>query len=300
MKFKKSRKFTVAIASMLLAFSAASAVTGTVAWFTASNVVSASGMYVMAEKEDGIVMANEGLTSWSTAVTASHDGKIGENQAGFIPTSTLDGDKWAHASAVQADQKDGVVDSYHMLTTSENSNGVYKATINDAAKNIYLLNKFYLKSASTSTITGDLYSYVKAEVTGTSASAELNKALRVLVKYGSDVNIYAPISGGTTIYTVCTAVTEDKAETPENEYAKTMTAIPATSGVFTGATTHKLSSAVTIPANIPDAPNTVNSFEVQVFAYFEGEDAACFSNNIVATLDKLSITVKLGTASNLA
>jgi hypothetical protein len=285
----------------MLLLSVAGSITGTVAWFTASNVVSASGMYVMAEKEDGIVMANESLTGWSTAVTASHDGKIGENQAGFIPTSTLDGAAWAHASAVQADDEVAVENSYHMLTTSENSNGVYKATINDAAKNIYLLNKFYLKSASTSTITGDLYSYVKAEVTGTSARAELNKALRVLVKYGSDVNIYAPISGGTTSYTVCTAVTEDDTSTPDtNEYAKTMTAIPAANGVFTGATTHKLSSAVTIPANIPAAPDTVNTFEVQVFAYFEGEDAACFSNNIVATLDKLSITVKLGTASNLA
>jgi len=296
---RKSKILAAAIG--LLAFSTAASITGTVAWFTASNVVSAEGIYVMAEKEDGIVMANEDFDSWSTAVQASHDGTIGSPaaQAGFIPTSTKDASTWAHASAVQADDELAVESSYALVTPTLNGSdtGIYKASINNVDKNIYLLNTFYLKSASTDPISGNLYSYVKAEVVGTSVSVELNKALRVLVKYGSDVNVYAPINGATTSYSVCTAINsgDNPATTDVTE-----TSYPTKESVsaLTGATTNLLKSNVTIPANNPDSVN-VNTFPVNVYCYFEGEDAACFSNNIKATLDQLSITVKLGTSSTL-
>ena len=293
----KRKSKIVAAAIALMTFSAAASITGTVAWFTASNVVKAEGIYVMAEKEDGIVMANEDFDVWATAVEASHDGTINNAQAGFIPTSTKDATTWAHASAVRADDELAVDSTYELVSASLNGSGtgVYKATINDVDKNIYLLNTFYLKSASTSTITGNLYSYVKAEVVGSSVSVELNKALRVLVKHGSDINVYAPINGATASYSVCTSITpDDPSTTDTNEFAVNKESVSA----FAGNSTHQLSSNVTIPANVPGSEN-VNTFPVDVYCYFEGEDAACFSNNITATLDQLSIIVKLGTSSTL-
>ena len=85
MKFSKKSK-VMAAAIAMLTLSTAGAVTGTVAWFTSSNVVTASGMSIQAEAEQGILIANESFATWKDSVEASHKGA---NKT-FIPTSTAD------------------------------------------------------------------------------------------------------------------------------------------------------------------------------------------------------------------
>lgn len=278
----KKMKKVMAAAIAMMTFSTAATVTGTVAWFTASNVVTANGMYVMADKEEGIVIANEGFDSWATSVTASHDGKVDSQQAKFIPTSTVDASTWAHASASIQNDKTAVESSYAMISpTLIGSTGVYQASINGNNKNIYLLNTFYIKSASTEIVNSDLYAKVTAEVTH---EDNLNKTLRVLVKHSDDEQIFAPIQGATLSYDVCTAVS-----------GETVTKTAATAKYNEVV---KLSESVTIPANNPSAPD-ITTFPVNIYAYFEGEDAACYSDNITTTLADLQITVKLGTTATL-
>ena len=308
MKFTKKLKAILAAVPMLI-LSTAAAVTGTVAWFTASNIVSAEGMLVQAEKENGIVLNNESLANdnWKTSIKASHDGKVDDEQAKFIPTSSYNGTTWAHANAESASIKDANVDSYAVYAESQTTvngsgTGVYQIDVGGVKNNIYLLNKLYLKSATTAPVTGTLYSYVKASVVGTNKSVELNKALRVLVKYEDAVNVYAPIADALMSYDICKEiVTPAVQDDPTTQIDEHVTAEIATEHVnaLAGGQTNPLKANVTIPANNPDSP-AINSFEVKVYVYFEGEETECYSNNITETLDQLSIMVKLGTQDNLA
>ena len=72
----KKMKKIMAAAIAMMTFSTAAAVTGTVAWFTASNIVSASGMSIQADTEQGILISNEGFATWKDSVVASHNGEI--------------------------------------------------------------------------------------------------------------------------------------------------------------------------------------------------------------------------------
>ena len=194
MKFTKKLKAILAAVPMLI-LSTAAAVTGTVAWFTASNIVVADGIYLQADKEEGFVINNEGLAlaDWGASIKASHDGKItvGDSkvQARFVPTSTADATAWYHANAEhQNDHTAAQGTTYTGLETevAEQGTGVYKAEISDGVnKNLYLLNSFYLKASTTTILNANgLWAKVSAVVDGTSASTALNNALRVLVRYG--------------------------------------------------------------------------------------------------------------------
>ena len=85
---KKSKIIVPALGILVL--STAAAVTGTVAWFTSSNLVSVSGMQLKIDPEDGMVVANEAKSPWATSAVASHTGKDAEdNQLSFMLTSTV-------------------------------------------------------------------------------------------------------------------------------------------------------------------------------------------------------------------
>ena len=59
--FEKIKAIMMALPLMIL--STAAAVTGTVAWFTASNVVNVEGMSIQAEAEEVIVISNSDKSS---------------------------------------------------------------------------------------------------------------------------------------------------------------------------------------------------------------------------------------------
>lgn len=276
----KKMKKIVAAAMAMMTFSTAAAVTGTVAWFTSSNIVTASGMSIEADTEQGILIANElfstpdGKTSeWNDSTVASHTGA----DAKFIPTSTSDTVTWYHANAAEYDNH-AAGDSYTSYTGTQivNNDGVHSITLNNISKNIYLRNLFHIKaSVPQDQVQKTLY-INKVEASVGTNSVELDKALRFVVVYNDGttdkVKIYAPLETSTDLanYTVHNGVTV----TPLNE--KNV----------------ELATNVTIPGSETLNENTLL---IKTFVYFEGEDVHCKSSNIKVTLDRLSITVQFGT-----
>ena len=271
MKFSKKLK-AMAAAIAVLTLSAASAVTGTVAWFTASNMVNVTGMSIEADVETGIVIANETHASQSDwhadAVTASHDGTVNSEQQKFIPTSTADGATWYHANSDQYDNGQHGL-QYTSYTTSSGiteANGIGTSTA--LSKNLYLVNKFYVKTSSTSSLTNqDLY-IKNVAASGSSVSVDLNKSLRLaVVLNGETAKIFAPITTTTTTYTVggTSSVTLSSGQVDLN------------------------ANAIEIPNNQTNAP-----LEISTYIYFEGEDVNNKSSNITATLDNLSVSFTFG------
>lgn len=270
----KKMKKIMAAAIAMMTFSTAAAVTGTVAWFTASNMVNVSGMNIQAEVETGIVIANETRASESDwhadAVTASHDGTVSSTQQKFIPTSTGDVTTWYHANSTQYDhgQQGLVYTDYSVGGTNaitESSDGIGSIGAN---QNIYLLNKFYVKTSSTAALSAqDLY-ITNISASGSSVSVNLNKSLRLAVKLGSEaVKIFAPIATETASYTAGgeTAVTLSSGKTDLN------------------------ANGIEIPNNQTNSP-----LEIKTYIYFEGEDINNKSSNITATLDNLSVSFTFG------
>jgi len=277
MKFsKKLRVMAAAIA--MLTLSAASAVTGTVAWFTANNIVSVSGMSIKAEAEQGIVISNEDKTAWAETATAKHTG----GDAGFIPTSTANAVNWYHANASDADNYAHNTEGYHEYTTSQ---GITESTGSAGTGlgsidlgNIYLINHFYVKSSTVSPITetGKVQKIylksVSATLPETVASANLDKALRVLVKSDAGLFVVAPLSGATLSYTV--------------NGASSVTALDT---IAANDTSKYLWSGTEIPAYDSNSP-----IDISVYCYFEGEDQNCKSTNIKASMDLISVETSFG------
>lgn len=265
----KKMKKIMAAAIAMLALSTAGAVTGTVAWFTASNVVSASGMSLQADTEQGINISNEGLAEWKDSAIASHDGTLSSAQAKFIPTTTADAVTWKHGNSDNRDDHTAV-GGLTDLVLADAGNGIAKVNnpgnaIHD--KNVYLLNKFYLRSSTPMEIAGKtLYcNSVTAERAEGAAVQQIDFAFRILIKYGTAVKIYAPF--------------EDTV--PEN-------------GAIKGGTLDQvLAENVTVPASTVAGPEGL--LEIEVYCYYEGEDSHCKSANIVPNFNTLSVSCKFGT-----
>lgn len=284
----KKMKKVVAAAIAMMSLSTAAAVTGTVAWFTASNTVSASGMSIQADTEQGINISNELRAEWKESATASHNGKISDAQAKFIPTSTVNGSTWYHANS---DNRDSHVafGSYTTLTVAQNgSTGVYAVTNPDLSitnKNVYLLNSFFLRASIPAQVTAPkLYAnLVEATTTGTNSTA-LNKTLRVLVNYVDTDHvtvlgsaIFAPFETGDDL----------------KAYSK-IGGVEGQSYTALNQRNVELASNVVIPGASNNSSDP--ALEIKVYVYFEGEDANCKSANIPAkVLDTISLTCKFGT-----
>ena len=288
---KKMKKLVIAALVGMLGLVGATTVTSGLAWFTASSTVQVSGMTMKAQAEQGIVISNEdapvdGKKVWKTSATASHTGAA----LAFVPTSTHDASTWVHAYADDMNNgQSGVV--YSAITPVDNittpsamgtaDDGAYGFNENGTWKRVYLLNSFYIQSSSTSAIANQSI-YLK-DLTATASSQELSKALRVVVKHGANSLVFAPITTATTTYQVCT----NAATNPVTKTSTTAVLASATAGVDTNV----IASGLSIPAYAADG---ASALQFDVYAYYEGEDAACKSANIEATFDTISISFTLG------
>ena len=278
---KKTKIIIPALGILLL--STAASVTGTVAWFTAANDVDVSGLQFKAQSEQAIVIANEGKSSWlNSGVSASHDG-AGKT---FLNTSTANFSDWYHAYSSNADNGQATVDRVSLVvekpasSTSATGIGVVDsedATTEDGSfhgQNVYLLNRFYVQSATAVALNGqDLYIKDLA-VTGATTNALLDASLRVGFAFNGADFIFAPVAGASESYTV-------NGTTNVNA----ITSIPATGYVISG------SAGVNIPAFVN---NGDGSLEIEVYIWFEGEDVNNKSAYVYGNMDQLSITFKLG------
>lgn len=258
---------------VMLVITAALVGTSTYAWFSMNTNVTATGMTVTAKAEGGIVIANAAGDDWSNSASAS------TASATLYPTSTKDVTTWYHnkstnANDAQASQAAGTYETLK-LTKSATEYGI--GYVEDGTPGYgeteaayYLLNKFTVKS-SAENLTGIKFYINSVTVTGMNTSAALDASLRVAIKIVGDSTtyIYAPVAGATKTYKVGgSEQTEITVKTNEKNVETSINAI------------------------------STNGVGVEVYAYFEGEDAACKSTNVSGvTLDNLAITVKFGTAT---
>ncbi len=278
---KKSKIIVPALGILVL--STAAAVTGTVAWFTSNTLVNLSGMQLQIDPEEGIVVANEAKANWATSALASHTGlNASDEQLQFMLTSTADLSVWYHANSDDANSataSSAYTDvSPNKPDAGKDETGLGVKTIDQVDKNIYLLNRFYVQSASSVSREHQNIYVTDVAASGSANSQQLNKALRVAFVLGSTKVIYAPFSGASLTYTVGgtegTSITVKAAKDANNNSVRTNLAEDVTVGAYSEGGTY--------------------ATEIEVYAYFEGEDAAAKSSNITATLDTLAISFKFG------
>ena len=93
---KKTKIIVPALGVLLL--STAASVTGTVAWFSMNNFVTATGMQVKAKAENGIVISNQAAASgegvtWKESAISTRTSTLEVR-----PTSTATGATWVHST----------------------------------------------------------------------------------------------------------------------------------------------------------------------------------------------------------
>lgn len=252
---KKLRKQLLAAIIMLLVAAVALG-TSTYAWFVAQNTVTAEGMKVKAQAENGIVIKSKDVDSSVFASTASAQMTTATE---LFPTSTVDLANWYHAVSSNRDDEDSA-------QAEENYTQVAAGELNK-----YMVMKtFIIRTAAQEQAMVDSALAVKSVTAtrATSTSENLDKAIRVGVKVGSQIYIYAPLrSGG---------------------FARTAT---YTTGSLNANQQATANSADKFPLTNDTIPANDTGVEAYVYMWFEGEDDDCKSTNITAALDAIDVSV---------
>lgn len=295
---KKLLKLVPAFAMLLVAAILVS--TSTYAWFSMNTTVQATNMQVRAVAEKGLLIneiATAGDSNWDEQATAN---QTSANPVLLYPASTADGATWYHGASKKSNSSASatsgaksanfIYDNYENLTTrgltaitamGESATAGTKAfreVMGDTATSeagYYVHYTYYLKGASGTPVTlnttaGSMNVNIKsvsAELPTTPDSANLDKALRVgiLMKSGGTFYIYAPVTGYTGTYYVA---------------ADTTATTPIAGTTATATDLSQLPAAGT------------NGVPVEVYIWFEGEDANCMSDNaLAATLDNLKVDI---------
>ncbi len=287
-KFTTNRKL-MASASMLLV-SIMTLSSATYAWFTMNKDVSVTGMKLKATAEDGLVISDSTKTNWATSWDVNMS-----TAAILAPTSnyanaasaadTFVTNKSAYFDNAQADQTSNYVDLDSLTWSAEgtDSGSIASVTSGSVTRNYVLKRTFYIKATGdTAWATKLVIDEVTAEVDGGSAAASgnLDKSLRVLVVATSGNNknafVYAPISGATLSYnwkgTTQDAEAVTAAESTDDSECSNITSIPVTND---------------------------GAVKVEMYLYFEGEDAECKSSNISGiNVDTLKVSAKFKTSDS--
>jgi len=322
-KKKTNKKLISALGMFML--SAAMLGTSTYAWFTMNKTVEVKGMQVKAQAEAGLLI-NEVETAgddyWDESATA-----LAAPGTALVPTSTTNASKWFHANSRIASDEAGAASNtasdnlsgyYDELTLTAdttdvvegaegtrhaeysinyvNNNGTtgYQADTTDNA--YYIMYKYYMRVSKDGGLDG-LAKTVNAQnvaiksvdvkLPDTQNSPDLNKALRVGVKLGGKMYIYAPVYGsGTTssAYYATTAIT-NTTDANDKITAQTVT----NQQVIPFAT-----DAVTYTALTSLPGLTEDGTEVDIYVWFEGEDENCKTENITDNLDNIEVSVTFG------
>lgn len=262
------RQLLAAIAMVLVAALALGS--STYAWFVGSGTVTAEGMYVQAQSEGGLAIRWTGLASqlWGTTASANMTSAAA---ASLRPTSTYNLRDWSHATAsapASSTAKAGTYTDITKIVLGEQKN-TYQPD-----NGYVLMQPFEIKSTSADRHAKGLY---VSGVTVTTASHDLDKALRVGVRLtpkGENPTevayIYAPVSEATTTYN-WTNGTETHPVSLEQI------------GTSTNGESQILANTVEIPDIEGDA------IDVEIYIWYEGEDAKLYSDNYVASALHVSV-----------
>lgn len=298
MTVKSLRKQLAAAIAMTLVATVALG-SSTYAWFTMNREVSATDMNVRAKAEEGLLInevAAFDSPTWDDVATAAQSA-----DAPYLlyPASTANGSTWYHAASKKSNTAaaatqgtessdlivaagaatgyetlSGLVAIEGMTDTAVGNSKAARTTYGrdaNAEAGFYVKYTYYLKSSSGSITLGtnplDMNIAIKS-VTATAAttnSTALNASLRVGIKLNSVFYIYAPVTGYTDTYYVNAG---DTATTPIDGATKTNTDLG------------------TLPAV------GENGTAVDVYLWYEGEDANCKSDNATATtLDSIDVDI---------
>ena len=257
---KKTKVIIPALGILLL--STAASVTGTVAWFSANNKVTATDMKVNAVAESGIVISNGVVPEGATAAVYSYTAAASVGQKTLKPASTADFSTWYQSTSD---------DPAHPRNVDPNNPQAYEE-INET--NHYdiaeyrVQHNFWIRSSSPAALSSSSLKINGVTAARSLGDQDLSASLRVGIRIEGDTNkyIYAPVAGFTESYSV----------------AGTTTVAPKASTVVT------TSTVTNIPAN------SVAGIEVNIFVWFEGEDDNCISNNLKASLETLTVQVEFG------
>lgn len=299
---KKFIKLIPAVAMLLIATTLVS--TATFAWFSMNTSVTATGMKIQAKSEAGLLIsADKTDASW-----ANTDATIYGDSVSLVPTSSNTLGTWYHNVSNSADNY-AHSETYSTLGTTSGANVIVVKTADlaagDAVAKItyedddasddfdntkdtgyYLMTKFFLKSSGDAiTVNGssNWFAINNIKISGITSSAALDASMRIGIKIGSAVKIIAPFAAAEGLTADATAKTISYSvagTTNTTAYKGTLSANgeydPNLNTGWTG----------TIPAKTTDTP-----LEIDIYLWFEGEDVNCKTNNIVATLDTLTIDV---------
>jgi len=261
----------------LLVLSTAASVTGTVAWFSSNQIVTANGMQVKAKAQAGLVIANAAVTtdaSYNATATT-----VKTTLAELYPASTKDLAQWLTSTSTDPNN----------ANTHQNYSEA-SAWVDAQHDAHYIVHDFYIRSSATQLTVASL-DVKSVTVTASTASTEnppvddgfdnLSKSLRVGVNFDGSSNkyIYAPVAGYTASYTVQNGEFVEGVLAYNAESRTTVTPLA-------GSTVSNDTSVTTIPAN------TAVGKHAYVYIWFEGEDAACISNNIISGLETLTVSVE--------
>lgn len=254
MKKKNSAKRRLLSAAGMLAISAAMLSSATFAWFTMNKDVSVTGLQTTARAEEGIVIAayNAGTGDAVGTYVAPGADDFANTDAAYnpfsaqtlLPTFTTNATTWYHHTSLKSN--DGQAYASGSATAVTNgTNGDY----------YYELNKFQIKASGTSTTS--LPVYVKdVEVQSRTGAAVQNydPCLRILIKTGDHTLIFDGTGQRTD--------TENLLGDSNN-------------GTITLTEENKLAAKIINGA-------TTTPTDVEIYMYYDGEDAACKSDNIDA------------------
>lgn len=264
----------------MLTVSAVSLSSATYAWFSMNTTVTAQGMQVKAKAEGGIVISNSQKSTWS-ATADSNLTTVTE----LLPTSTKNLTNWYHGTSEDPSSANSTTSTTAnnavALTNLKVSNNIGYAdannnnTLDTGEATYYLVTDYYIKSTTSEALSSPLYIKNVSVSTTTSGTTDLDGSLRVGIKYGDTFKqIYGSTSTSTSEYYVGAQTTE---KTTINAYNTQNVQV----------------------SNVASIPNTNDgALLVQIFVWFEGEDANCFSNNIAGkTPDTLAVTVQFSTTN---
>lgn len=232
------------------------------AWFAANNKVVATGMTVQAQSEGGIEIQVKDGSTWSTTATATASGVL-------RPTSTKDTTAWYHASADASTAKTAKNDTYEALSLNATT-GKNTAT-GRTGEQYFLLQEYTIRSSAQNSTASDLV-IDSVSVTNTAeqpTTADLDKAIRVLVYVNNKAYIFAPFGG-------------------DQNY-----------NIWDGTSNNGPSVSVTANDGVTAVPTDLSTIDytgtnVKIYVYFEGEDTELKSANLPSsgvTIDTLSVTV---------
>lgn len=259
--------------------------TSTYAWFSMNTTVTATGMVVKAQATSTLLID----TASAKNTTGTAIGKLSGGastkattatapESGLMPTSTINGSNWFKAEAAAAN--DEVAKA-----------GAFAAIETDDLANYRLANTFYLQTFdATKSITEGSYEssgkklVVNSVTVSYTTSDTLAACFRVMVVIGSQVVVCAPTT----------------TTTPTNQGVSSVSTGTASKQTLNFATVRDIDAggkAVLAQATNTELVAVVNYNEVytaNVYLYFDGEDGACFTDNIPDELNNYTVTVEFG------